>query len=51
MYTLFSGDWVKNYQLRVLGKFREQLKRASRHPMAMHASSNLPSMRTKKWVH
>jgi hypothetical protein len=27
MYPLFSGDQAKNDQLRVLGKFREQLKR------------------------
>jgi hypothetical protein len=33
----FSGDQAKNYQLRVLGKFREQLFKASRHPMGcMH---------------
>jgi hypothetical protein len=42
----FSGDRAKNDQLRVLDKFRKQLNRA-----AMHASSNLPSMRTKEWGH
>ena len=26
MYPLFSGDRAKNYQLRVLSMFREQLK-------------------------
>jgi hypothetical protein len=29
MYHFFSGDWAKNDQLCVLGKFREQLKRAA----------------------
>jgi hypothetical protein len=29
MYPLFSGDRAKNDQQRVLGKFREQLKRAA----------------------
>jgi hypothetical protein len=28
MYPPFSGDWAKNYQLRMLCKFRKQLKRA-----------------------
>jgi hypothetical protein len=29
VYPLFSGNWAKYDQLRVLGKFREQLKRAA----------------------
>jgi hypothetical protein len=29
VYPLFSGDWAKYDQLRVLGKFCEQLKRAA----------------------
>ena len=50
MYPLFSGDRAKNDQLGVLSKFREPLKwvviRSSSNQM--HASSNLPSTRTKK---
>ena len=33
----------------MLGKFRKQLKRAAIQ-YGMHASSNLPSMCTKKWI-
>jgi hypothetical protein len=29
MYPLFSGNREKNYQLRMFGKFRKQLKRAA----------------------
>jgi hypothetical protein len=43
----FSGGQARNDQLRMLGKFREQLK-ASCHPMGMHGSSNLLSMCTTK---
>jgi hypothetical protein len=49
----FSGDRAKNDQLRVLSKFKvsshQVVIRSSSNQM--HASSNLPSMRTKKWVH
>jgi hypothetical protein len=49
-YPLFSDDRAKNDQLRVLSKFREQLKwvviRSSSNQM--HASSNLPSICAQK---
>jgi hypothetical protein len=59
MYPLFSGGWAKNDQLRVLGKFREQLKRAAIQWGCMNTSSRQVYQRRRDvkddvkmaWVH
>ena len=47
--THFIQATGKKDQLRVLGKFRKQLKRAAIQ-YGMNAFSNLPSMCTKYWI-
>jgi hypothetical protein len=50
MYPLFFRRPGKKWSPARARQISRAVK-ANRHPNQMHASSNLPSMRTKKWVH